>query len=102
MLKKVWDSKNLNFFLESSQRYTAEGLTAYWEAVDRTVRYYDSVLLKKQDKKKLQRSLESSQKDRFQWQNPSLNGRFEDQDKTTFKKLPPPPPVRGGITRNEF
>ena len=52
VLKRVWDPKNLNFFLKDSQRYTAEGLSTYWEAVDRTVRYFDSVLLKKQVKGK--------------------------------------------------
>ena len=104
-LKKVWDPNDGNLFLAESQRFTSEGLRAYWEAVDRTVRYCDSVLLKKQEKRKNLKSassygnnkavisfksLESDQKDRFKWQNLFLNK--ESSGSRSFKKLPTPPP----------
>ena len=71
MVKHVWDPKNLNLYLKDNQRFTAEGYTAYWEAVDRTVRYFDSVLPKKQKKgKNLKKNMDT---DRFKWQNPKFN-----------------------------
>ena len=38
-LKKVWDPKDENLYLKT-QRFTSEGLRAYWEAVDKTIRYF--------------------------------------------------------------
>ena len=77
----------------------------YWEAVDHTVRYFDSVILKKKfsmDGRKTQKQKVTGQKDRFdqkdctsdrfQWQNPMY-----DKDQDTPKKfctLPTPPPMQ--------
>ena len=77
-LKKVWNQDDQTLFLQDSQRFTALGYKNYWEAVDRTVRYFDSIVLKKQTKdvqKKFggQKGKIFGQKDRFRWQNPSLN-----------------------------
>ena len=47
MLKKVWDESNPDLYIPDHSCFSASGYTAYWEAVDRTVRYFDSVLLKK-------------------------------------------------------
>ena len=101
MLKKVWDPANGNLFLEHSQRFTAEGYQSYWEAVDRTVRYFDSIILKKSEKRKAQKMgprfqqhqstmCTGNQKDRFRWKNPNLNRSLETHQ--VFNKLPPPPP----------
>ena len=51
-LKKVWNDKNPNLYIQEAHRFTAEGYSTYWEAADRTVRYFDSILLKKQEKPK--------------------------------------------------
>ena len=51
-LKKIWDSQNGSLFLKEEQRFTAEGLKYFWEAVDKTVRYADTILLKKATKQK--------------------------------------------------
>ena len=109
VLKEVWNPKDGSLFLQDSNRYTADGYKSYWEAVDRTVRYFDSVILKKRDKQRnghtssltLKKSKSSSlkksdfdQKDlkhHFKWQNPKFNVDKDLEDKK-FSKLPPPPP----------
>ena len=113
-LKKVWDTNDSNLFIKESQHFTAEGFRCYWEAVDKTRRYCDSVLLKKQEKKKQkavlsakfsimhtehfkstekisgdQKDHTSTVRDRFRWQNPALN--ISSDVSLVFRKLPPPP-----------
>ena len=92
-LKKVWDPKDLSLYL-SSQRFTTDGYSAYWEAVDKTIRYFDSVILKKNEKKKVQKppfGSQFAQKEQLRWKNPKLN-------KHNFSALPdvnlPVPPAR--------
>ena len=46
-LKKIWDPDNRNFYVGESDRFTADGLLSYWEAVDRTVKYADTTIMKK-------------------------------------------------------
>ena len=102
-LKKVWNAKNTNLFLEHSQRFTVEGLSVYWEAIDRTVRYFDSIVLKKQaeSKKKPHHAVQShtsgntsmtgqndQYKNKFKWKNPSIQRTSE---LPRFTRLPPPP-----------
>ena len=55
MLKCVWCKTDTNLFIRESQRFTSDGYKTYWVAVGRMVRYLDSVLLKKQDKRKTRR-----------------------------------------------
>ena len=93
MLKRVWDPKNHNLFILESGCFMAEGMRDYWEAVDHTACYFDSVVLPKkvQDKRKnlkMNNHSTTDQKDRFWWQNPSLN---VNTDVGVFRKLPPPP-----------
>ena len=92
MLKRVWDPKDGNLFLADSQRFTTDGLKCYWEAVDRTVRYFDSVLLKKieKEKRKNLKQHKGDQKDQFRWQNPAFNKSFGENTRE-YRKLPPPP-----------
>ena len=94
MLKKVWDSKNSELF--QLNRYTSFDLQSYWEAIDRTVRYFDSILLKKLLKTDVkmkqnkpgntQNRVQSGQNDCFCWKKPASE--FEDG---RFAKLPEPP-----------
>ena len=88
MFKKVWDPANGNLYLKESGRFTAEGYRAYWEAIYRTVRYFDSVILKKNEKRKNLKNTAGPEK--FRWQNPQLN--LSKETPKIFKKLPPPPP----------
>ena len=46
MLKKALDPQDSSLFIESSQRFTARGFAVYWKAIDKTVCYFNSVLLK--------------------------------------------------------
>ena len=65
-LKKVWDPKDKGLYLDS-QRFSVDGYKAYWEAIDKTVRYFDSIVLKRNEKKKVQKngSKKFDQKDQF-------------------------------------
>ena len=50
-LKKVWEFNRMSFFLKAENRFSFEGIAAYWEAVDKAVRYADTILIKKLKKK---------------------------------------------------
>ena len=49
-LKQLWDSQDGNLFLKNQQRFTAEGKQTFWQAVDRTIKFCDSILEKKRNK----------------------------------------------------
>ena len=51
-LKKVWDPKDPALYSTEYHRFTSEGYKSYLEAVGKTVRYFDSVVLKKNYAKK--------------------------------------------------
>ena len=80
-LKKIWDAKDGNLFLENERRFTTSGLHHYWEVVDKTVRYADTILLKKQGKLKQQKAAiptfagnaggKTTLKDKYHWRTPS-------------------------------
>ena len=53
-LKKIWDPNDNSLYMKEEQRFTAAGLKSYWDAVDKTVRYADTILLKKPEKHKQQ------------------------------------------------
>ena len=46
-LKQVWDEDNTQFFDKYTDKFTADGLTAIWQAVDRTIKYCDVIMNKK-------------------------------------------------------
>ena len=49
-LKKGCNSKDRSLYLKEEQRFTAEGLNRYWEVVDKTVQFADTILFKKLEK----------------------------------------------------
>ena len=51
-LKKIWDPLDKMLYTTDQRRFTSEGYNKYWEAVDKTVKYCDTILLKKISKKK--------------------------------------------------
>ena len=51
-LKKIWDPNNRRLFHAETRRFTAQGLARYWDAIDNTVRYCDTLLNRTQFKKK--------------------------------------------------
>ena len=88
-LKKVWNERDDGLYIKEQQRYTTDGLKSYWEAVDKTVRYCDSVILKrKMTTKKFKPNL--GQNDQFRWHNP-MSRNFPLENYQEFRKLPTPP-----------
>ena len=98
-LKKVWDPQDENLFF--NDRFTADGLRCYWTAVDRTIRYCDTVSLKKKFAKIKQQpktgkklhynkdTSNQSQNDIYRWRNPNISAdvaKFK-----SYKKLTCPP-----------
>ena len=69
-LKKVWDSHNHSLFNKVENKYSIEGIKTYWEAVDKTIRYADTILLKKPFKPK---TISSTYQDKHFDQNASGN-----------------------------
>ena len=111
ILKKVWDPKDPNLYVEEAHRFTAAGYQGYWEAVNKTIRYFDSVVLKNKGKKqkfatssgesklksythqkggnnqKCRFDYKKCNHDRFRWQNPDYN---PDVSPVLYRKLPRP------------
>ena len=50
-LKKIWDPTDSNLFLYESNRFTSEGINAYWAAVDCTIRFMDTIMIQKVNRK---------------------------------------------------
>ena len=46
-LKKIWEPTDSNLFLYESNRFTSEGINAYWAAVDCTIRFMDTIMIQK-------------------------------------------------------
>ena len=88
-LKKIWDPKDDGLYVSDQKRFTTEGFKKYWEAIDRTIRYCDSVILKKRDQKKLKFKPNHDQNDQYRWHNPMWKKPAEMYQK--FRKLPTPP-----------
>ena len=72
-----------------SDRFTTAGYKAYWEAIDKTIRYFDSVILKKNERMRTKSAHNINKQELFKWQNPALNSRLA--QKSDQQRLPPPP-----------
>ena len=71
-LKKGWNAEDSLLYSSEVQRFTSTGYKMYWEAVDHTIWFCDSIVLKKQnDKRKALKP--QGQKDLFRWKNPTYN-----------------------------
>ena len=46
-LLQIWDVYDRNLYLEHQRRFTHEGKVQYWRAIDKTVRFCDTNILKK-------------------------------------------------------
>ena len=51
-LKKAWTFDDPLLFNKEDRRFTARGYATYWEAVNKAVRYADTLMLKKEALKK--------------------------------------------------
>ena len=70
-LKKVWEPENNNLFLKEQYRYTTKGLKTYWEAVDRTVKFCDTTILRRVTKQEFK----NSQYNRYKWTKPKTTNK---------------------------
>ena len=50
-LKQLWDENDVSLFDRDLQKYTANGLLTYWKAVDRTIKFYDFIITKADERK---------------------------------------------------
>ena len=53
-LKQIWDKEDSNLYIKESARITPIGTATYWRAVDRTIKFYDFIITKNEEKKLLQ------------------------------------------------
>ena len=51
-MKKIWDPSDYSLFLKKENRYSATGLRFFWESVDKTIRYADTIQFKKMTQQK--------------------------------------------------
>ena len=58
-LKKLWDPKDGSLFTMSENKFTVGGYTTYWNAVDKTAKFADTILFKKSLKSKYVESQKS-------------------------------------------
>ena len=47
MLKKIWNPNDSSFYAAEYKRYTNEGYNTYWATIDATLKFADTILLKK-------------------------------------------------------
>ena len=53
-MRKIWDYEDSILFLANQQRFTVEGHTRYWQAIDHLVKLWDTFLSKKKKPQKVQ------------------------------------------------
>ena len=81
-LKKIWDRENTRLYVGEARRYTSEGLSTYWAAIDCTVRFMDTILFQKIEaratkKARMEKSHEEDPK-RFKWESDSYKRKSND------------------------
>ena len=100
-LKKVWDSNDTNLFVKESRRFTSVGYARYWEAIDKTVRYCDTIKLRNYTKRKTGEEVQDTQSrnnSRYCWfkqkANKKPNAKFARNNDFGRRRLPSPPPMK--------
>ena len=107
-LKQVLDEEESNLYLFDQQRFTSDGLSAFFRAVDQTIRYADTIINKNITTRKPGRDIERKRErpeDRYQQNAPGakrylarkpkfLNKKFKKVKKEAGerRRLPTPPP----------
>ena len=75
-LKKVWDSNDKSLYNRDEKSFMAAGFAAYWNSVDKAVKYADTILLKKEAAKKTKEDKKTRHHnnrlsfERFHWHKP--------------------------------
>ena len=90
-LKKCWDPENSNLYHYESRRFTAEGLATYWLAVDRVVKYIDTIFIKKLLRKDHKIKNFRNLHDKYHWnRDQKQQGKEPEKER---KLLPKPPQI---------
>ena len=95
-LKKIWNHSDSNLYVREARRYTTRGYAAYWEAIDKTVKFCDTIVLKKPEHKKKKQPFKfNGNLDHYHWQQHSP-AKFKNNMKSGNgkRKLPRPPEVK--------
>ena len=83
-LKKIWDQENTRLFVGEALRYTTEGLSTYWAAVDCTIRFMDTILFGKIEARatKKARAEKAQEEDpkKYKWESDSYKRKYDDHD----------------------
>ena len=69
-LKKLWDEEDSSLYCRDDKKYMAKGYETYWESVDKAVKYADTLMLKKEERKKDHHTKSKKRffnTDRFHW-----------------------------------
>ena len=72
-LKKIWDPTDSNLFLKDAYRFTADGMKAYWKAVDHMMQFCDSTIMKHVEKQifKSQLPFKKINQSKYKWKSSS-------------------------------
>ena len=109
-LKQIWDESENGLYMLEQRRFTSDGLVAFWRALDRTIRYADTIINKNITTRKPGRDVEMKREkpeDRYEQNAPFFKkfmkkkpkfqnqGLFKKNKKTPQfrRKLPSPPPL---------
>ena len=84
-LRKGWDDEERNLYSYESRRFTSQGLVTYWNAVDKTTKYVDTIYFRKIMNKKFGHAT-----NKFHWRKDTD---YIDHDEPRWA-LPKPPPQR--------
>ena len=86
-LKKGLDKDDSSLYNKSDRRFTSAGYKSYWGAIDKTIKFADTLLLKKEESKTKKEARKDNSKpnkgkgfrsffnDRFHWNRKNCSGR---------------------------
>ena len=93
-LRQIWDPQDMNLFLKEQQRMTPEGLTTFWSAVDKTIKfcdfkYFTGPVRRERRNAEFQHSNRNNNntQDRYRWQNAN----YIPGNHINRRRLPTPP-----------
>ena len=69
-LKKGWDFNDTSLFNKEDKKFTSDGYISYWNAVDKTIWFCDTLLMKKEMRKKEKQNKEKDahmHRDKYHW-----------------------------------
>ena len=93
-LKKIWDYDNTWLFVNEALRYTSEGLSTYWAAVDCTVRFMDTILFHKIEMRASKKARNDGKADnsknakkKYKWESESF--KLKSSDQSSYREARP-------------